>query len=72
MESEPQNPRKKPLQDYAKFSGIAIQMLSVILLGTYGGVKLDEYFEIQSHLLTIIASLLSVALAIYIIVRKIS
>jgi hypothetical protein len=64
--------QKKPLPDYAKYSGMGIQMLGTILLGTYAGVKLDEYFGFSSHILTILLSLFSVAIAIYFAVKKIS
>ncbi len=59
----------KSLKDYAKYSGIAFQMAAVIFLGTWGGYKLDEYFNFESRILTVILSLLSVALAIYVAVK---
>lgn len=71
MPIDPQK-RRKPLADYAKYSGIGIMMLTVILLGTYAGVSLDRHFGISSSLFTIICSLLSVAVALYLVVKKIS
>ena len=72
MGKNPQNPLKKPLQDYAKYSGLGFQMLVTILLGSYAGVKLDGYFQISSHIFTIIFSLVSVGAAIWMVVKKIS
>lgn len=69
MSKEPQKPNK--LNAYAKYSSIAIQMAIIITLGTLGGVKLDEYLELESQLFTLIFSLLSVVLAIYVAIKDI-
>lgn len=55
---------KKSLNNYARYSGMAFQMLAIILVGVFGGFKLDEWFNTKP-LLTIILSLLAVALSIY-------
>lgn len=60
---------KNSLNNYAKYSGMAFQMAAVIFLGTWGGYKLDSYFNFENHILTIILSLLSVVLAIYVAVK---
>jgi len=56
---------KQSLKNYAKYSGIAFQMAAIIIIGTLGGYKLDQYFGFEKHILTLILSLLSVILAIY-------
>jgi F0F1-type ATP synthase assembly protein I len=69
-----QNPKKKTNNSfnfYARFSSIAIQMFVIIGIGTFGGVKLDEYFQNKNDLFTIILSLLSVILSILYVVRSI-
>jgi len=48
---------------------MGIQMVIIIGLGTYGGIKLDELLKIKFPIFTIICSLLSVALAIYIVIK---
>ena len=60
---------KNSLKNYAKYSGIAFQMAAVIFLGRWGGYKLDTFFKFESHILTLILSLLSVILAIYVAVK---
>jgi F0F1-type ATP synthase assembly protein I len=60
---------KKSLNDYAKYSSIAFQMVVIILLGTYLGVKLDEWLNINKPVFTLFFSLLSVVLAIYYVVK---
>lgn len=64
------NPEKESgLKNYAKYSSIGIQMLAIILIGVYGGVKLDELIFWEFPIFTIILSILSVFLAIYYVVR---
>lgn len=61
------DPRKN-LNDYARYSGIAIQMLGVILLGVFGGFKLDQWLNTRP-ILTVVFSIISVALSIYLVTR---
>jgi F0F1-type ATP synthase assembly protein I len=58
------DPRKN-LNDYARYSGMAIQMLVIILLGVFAGVGLDRWLNTRPFL-TVILSVVSVALSIYI------
>lgn len=44
-------------------------MLVIILLGVFGGLKLDEYFENENQICTIIFSLLAVFAAIYLAIK---
>ena len=57
------DPRKN-LNSYARYSGIAIQMLVIICLGVFGGWKLDQLLSF-SPLFTVILSLGAVIIAIY-------
>jgi len=61
--------KKNYLNDYAKYSSIALQMLVIILLGVFGGVKLDEWLNLKFPVFTVILSLLSVTIAIYSVVK---
>ena len=63
------NQKKKLISNYGKYSSIAFQMLAIILLGVWGGVKIDEWLEMSIPIFTIILSLLSVVLAIYSVVK---
>lgn len=62
---------KKPMIAYARYSSIGIQMLAIIGLGTFGGVKLDEKYPNKNNLFTVIFSLLSVVTAIFYVVKRI-
>ena len=60
---------KKSLKSYAKYSSIAFQMAAIIFIGTFGGYKLDIYFEFENHILTLILSVISVIIAIYTVIK---
>lgn len=64
-------PKKQRKNNYAHFSGIAIQMFVIIGLGTYAGVKLDERYPNKHNLYTVGLSLTSVILAIIFVVKRI-
>ncbi len=44
---------------------MAFQMVAIILVGVFGGIKLDQIVNMEFPLFTLILSILSVALAIY-------
>jgi F0F1-type ATP synthase assembly protein I len=61
--------KKKSLDSYTRYSSIAFQMLVIILIGVFGGIKLDEWLKLTFPVFTIILSILSVILAIYTVTR---
>jgi F0F1-type ATP synthase assembly protein I len=56
---------------YARFSGIVVQMIAIIGIGTFIGVKLDDEFPNENKLFTLILSLSSVILSIVYVIRRI-
>jgi F0F1-type ATP synthase assembly protein I len=46
-----------------------MQMALIIGGGCYGGYKLDEYFKTVTPIFTIILSLLSIGLAMYVVLK---
>lgn len=60
-----QSPQKQP-NNYFKYTNMAIQMAVIIGIGSWGGLKLDEYFLNKSPVFTIILSLVSIFAAMYI------
>ena len=61
--------KKNPLKSYAKYSSIAFQMLVIILLGVYGGIKLDEHLEMKFPVFTVVFAVISVILSIYYVIK---
>ena len=62
-------PSNKGLDNFARYSGIAFQMIGIILLTTFGGVKLDKLTGWETPVFTIVLSLLGVFAAIYISIK---
>ncbi len=65
----PKPEKQKPLNAYSKYSGLAMQMGLIIGGGCYGGFKLDAYYKNTTPIFTIILSLVSIAIAMYIVLK---
>jgi F0F1-type ATP synthase assembly protein I len=61
--------KKKSLDNYTRYSSIAFQMLIIILIGVFGGVKLDQWIGLSVPVFTIVLSILAVILSIYTVTR---
>ncbi len=55
----------KSLSNYAKYSSQAFQMAAIILIGVFGGIKLDRWLEFRFPVFTVVLSLLATGLAVY-------
>jgi F0F1-type ATP synthase assembly protein I len=65
----PKNQANKEGNDFARYSGMAFQMIAIILITAWGGVKLDKISGFEKPVFTIILSLLGVFAAIYTAVK---
>lgn len=69
------NPKKKEskgregLDAYSRYSTIAIQMVVIILIASFGGVKLDKLAG-TGPVLTVVLSLLGVAAAMWLVIKE--
>jgi F0F1-type ATP synthase assembly protein I len=61
------SPRKN-LNDYARYSSMAFQMMAIILAGVFAGYKLDQWLHTRP-IMIVILSIVSVALSIYFVTR---
>ncbi|TDS57917.1 AtpZ/AtpI family protein [Myroides indicus] len=59
------------VNQYIRFSGIAFQMGIVIAAGIYLGVWLDEKYTNTYSLFTVICSLLSVFISLFLVIRQV-
>jgi hypothetical protein len=57
------------LNDYLKYAGLGFQMLSIIGIFTWVGLKLDERSASDSSIYTAILALLGVIIGIYITLK---
>ncbi|MGI6338381.1 MAG: AtpZ/AtpI family protein [Bacteroidales bacterium] len=53
------------MNDYARYSGMAFQMLIIILIAVWGGTRLDKILELKTPVFTIVLSLIGVFAALY-------
>ncbi|MCC6690528.1 MAG: AtpZ/AtpI family protein [Bacteroidia bacterium] len=72
MEQTNPNPKKKsptPI-NYAKYAGMGLQMAAIMGIGTYAGVRLDDYIGFKKFpVFTLLFSLVSVFGAIYYFIK---
>jgi F0F1-type ATP synthase assembly protein I len=61
--------QSKGIKDFARYSGLAFQMIGIILFTVWGGVKLDKLTGWNTPVFTIVLSLLGVFAAIYTAVK---
>jgi len=70
-------PRKDPeknqendgLKNYARYTALGFQMIIIILVSVWGGIKLDKLSGFANPVFTVILSLLGVFAAIYAAVK---
>jgi F0F1-type ATP synthase assembly protein I len=70
MQSAVPPDNNKPVTNYAKFSGIAIQMIAIIGVFSFAGYKIDQYAGHQTQWVTAILSLTGVFISLYIVIRS--
>lgn len=71
--NEPNNidDTKKTVSNYAKFVGVAFQMMVIIGAFTYAGYKIDEGAGHQTKWVTAVLSLVGVFISLFIVIRSI-
>jgi F0F1-type ATP synthase assembly protein I len=63
--------RKSALNDFGKYSGMAFQMIAIILAGVFGGVKLDQIVKWEFPVFTLVFTILAVFMSMYYAVKDI-
>lgn len=63
-----QSDPKNGLNQYARYSGMAFQMMAIIAGGAFGGLKLDQWLKTKP-VFTVFLSIVSVFLAIFFVTR---
>ena len=62
-----------PLKNFAKLSGLGVQMMTILGVFTFVGLKLDEYYPKESNkYLTLTFSFLGVILSVVHVVRRVT
>ncbi len=63
-------PEKKALSSYAKYTGVAFQMMGIIGASAFIGYKVDQYYDHKVQWVTALACVLGVCLSIYQTIRQ--
>lgn len=61
----------RPMSNYAKFSGLAFQMIVIIGGFAYAGYKIDESANHTTKWVTAAMSLLGVFISLFIVIRSV-
>ena len=61
----------KEVNNYAKFSGMAFQMIAVIGVFAFAGYKIDQAGNHQTKWATAALSLIGVFISLYIVIRSV-
>jgi len=64
--------KKERLNNYARFSGVGFQMLATIGVGVWGGIKLDNVYPNNYQVFTVICSLISIGVALYLVIKQVT
>lgn len=65
-----QKPTKNNLKNAAILSGIAFEMGAIIYLSVKGGNWLDQHYQPEKKIFTVIATLLGVAISIWVVLQQ--
>lgn len=70
MKPDKYNRKKKKLDDFIRYSNLAFEMIAIMALGVFVGWKIDQWLELSFPGFTLGLMILSVAGAIYHVIRK--
>lgn len=60
------------MNEYGKYSAIAFQLLAIVFLGTYAGYRIDMELPEVKPLSTVILSLLSIGIGLYVTLKDLT
>ena len=73
QKKKPQNSFKKSssnMRQYGVYSSVVFQMLATMGLAFWGGKKINDYFQLESNLLTVAIGLSGMGLAMFNLLRQ--
>ncbi len=63
---------KKPLRDYARYSSLGFKLIAVVLIGFFGGLKLDAVLKLEIPIFTLVLALSGLFLSLYLLIKELS
>jgi F0F1-type ATP synthase assembly protein I len=70
-EQQDESETGREINSYAKFSGVAFQMIAIIGVFTYAGYKIDENAGHETKWVTALLSLAGVFISLFIVIRSV-
>ena len=70
MKQDKFHKKKKKLDDFIRYSNLAFEMVAIMGVGVFAGIKIDQWLEMRFPAFTLGLMILSVAGAIYHVIRK--
>jgi F0F1-type ATP synthase assembly protein I len=67
-----EQPKKKSLNAYVRYSGLSFTMIAIILLGVFGGQWLDKYFALKIPIFTASCTIFALIFALYYLIKEIT
>ena len=63
------NPDESPLNNYARYTSLFIQMAIIIAAGTFGGYFIDKSIGLPYPVFTVVLSLGAIAVSLYLLIK---
>jgi F0F1-type ATP synthase assembly protein I len=60
----------KSLSDYAKYSNLAFKWIAIILIGFFGGMKLDHWLNLNFPIFTLVLATTGLFLSLYLLIKE--
>ena len=60
---------KKYLHDYARYSTLAFRLIAIVLVGFFGGLKLDQWLNLKFPIFTLVLALSGLFLSLYLLIK---
>jgi len=64
-----QKPKKK-VDDFIRYSGLGFEMIVIMAVGVFAGIKIDHWLDLSFPAFTLVLMILAVVGAIYHAIRK--
>ena len=71
MKNDDKNNKYGYMSSYAKYFSLTFQMIVIIVGGGFGGKALDRYFNLETHIFTIVLIILATVLSFYLFFKSI-
>jgi F0F1-type ATP synthase assembly protein I len=70
MNNDSYKKQKKQIDDFIRYSSLAFEMIAIMGIGVWVGIKLDQWLKLSFPAFTLALMILSVVGAIYHAIRK--